>query len=96
MVLPWQREKKNKISSWDTGWLLEDFHWIFTPPILSAPSFGLHEKVWMETLLSSPLLPCTWYTSEVPFPSWVQWINVQPWQLGRMGGDGEAEPSWCQ
>lgn len=99
MVLPWKREKQDEVSSWGTGWLLEDFHQIFTPPILLPhPVLVCKEGFGMKTLelLSSPLLPCSWHTNEVPSLSWQQWINIQPWQLGRMGIDGEAEPCWCQ
>lgn len=88
MVLPRKSEKQNEVSSWDTGWLLEDFHQIFTPPILLPHSVLVcKEGFGMKTLelLSSPLLLCSWHTNEVPSLSWQQWINTQPWQLGQRG-----------
>lgn len=91
----------------ETGWGLQLGHWLAAgglPPDLHpshsspTPVLVCKEGFGMKTLelLSSPLLPCSWHTNEVRSLSWQQWINIQPWQLGRMEIDGEAEPCWCQ
>lgn len=95
MVLPWKREKQKEVSSWDSAWLLEDFHRSSPLPFFSCTQFwfALKGLVWKHWNCC-PVLCC--HACGIQMKSLLChecWKNIQPWQLGI---DGEAEPSRCQ